>query len=107
MTVVGSLENEDKIKKITSEIDAILSKGPFQIKQWHSSNKKVDQADKIHVDFLGKKWNKVRETVTFKKTEIVAEEKPVTKRNCLTYLAQVWNPTDLVTPTTIEMRIDF
>ena len=65
-TVVSSLENEDKIKKITSEIDAILSKGPFQIKQWHSSKKKVDQANKEHVDFLGKKWNKVRETVTLR-----------------------------------------
>ena len=89
MTVVGSLENEDKITKITSEIDANLSKGQFQIKQWRSSNKRVDQADKEHEDFLGKKWNKVRETITFKKTKIVAEEKPVTKRNCLASLAQV------------------
>ena len=31
----GSRENEDKSKQITSEIDAILSKGQFQIKQWH------------------------------------------------------------------------
>ena len=51
----GSRENEDKTKQITSEIDAILSKGQFQIKQWHSSNKKVDQTDEEHVDFLGKK----------------------------------------------------
>ena len=102
----GSRENEDKSKQITSEIDAILSKGQFQIKQWHSNNKKVDQTDEEHVDFLGHKWNKVRDTITFKKTEIVAEEKPVTKRNCLAYLAQLWDPTGLVTPTTIEMRID-
>ena len=33
-------------------------------------------------------------------------EKPVTKRNYLAYLAQLWDPTGLVTPTTIEMRID-
>ena len=102
----GSRENEDKSKQITSEIDAILSKGQFQIKQWHSNNKKIDQTDEEHVDFLGHKWNKVRDTITFKKTEIVAEEKPVTKRNCLAYLAQLWDPTGLVTPTTIEMRID-
>ena len=48
----GSRENEDKSKQITSEIDAILSKGQFQIKQWHSNNKKVDQKDEEHVDFL-------------------------------------------------------
>ena len=52
------------------------------------------------------KWNNVRDTITFKKTEIAAEEKPVTKRNCLAYLAQLWDPTGLVTPTTIKMRIN-
>ena len=72
----------------------------------HSSHKKVDQGDKEHVDFLGQKWNKFRDTITFKKTEIVAKEKPVTKKNCVAYLAQLWDPTGLVTPTTIEMRID-
>ena len=85
-------------------MDAILRNGQFQIKKWHSSNKKVDQTDQEHVDFLRKKWNKVRDTI--RKTEIVAEEKPVTKRNCLAYLAQLWDPTILKTPTTIEMRID-
>ena len=101
----GSRENEDKSKQITSEKDAILSKGQFQIKQWHS-NKKIGQTDEEHADFLGHKWNKTRETITFKKTEIIAEEKPVTKRNCLAYLAQLWDPKGLVTPTAIEMRID-
>ena len=102
----GCRENEDKTKQITSDIDAILSKGEFQIKQWHSNNKKVDQTDEEHVHFLRKKWNKVGDTITFKKTGIVAEEKPVTKRKCLAYLAQLWDPTVLVTSKTIEMRID-
>ena len=105
MTLVAQ-ENEDKTKQITSVIDAILRKGQFQIKQWHSSNKKVHQTGEEHVDFLGEKWNKVRDSITFTKTEIVAEEKPVTKRNCPAYLAQLWDPTGLVTSTTIEMRID-
>ena len=35
----GSRENEDKSKQITSEIDTILSKGQFQIKQWHSNKR--------------------------------------------------------------------
>ena len=105
MTLVAPKKTKIKPSK-SRVIDAILRKGQFQIKQWHSSNKKVHQTDEQHVDFLGKKWNKVRGTITFKKTEIVAEEKPVTKRNCPAYLAQLWDPTGLVTPTTIEMRID-
>ena len=95
-----------KSKQITSEIDATFSKGQFHIKRWHSNSKKADQTDEEHVDFLGHKWNKICDTITFKKTEIVAEDKPVTKRNCLAYLAQLWDPTGLVIPTTIEMRID-
>ena len=102
----GSRENEDKSKQITSEIDAILNKGQFQIKQWHSNNKNVYQTDEEHVDFLEHKWNKVRDSITFKKTETVAEEEPVTKRNFLAYLVQLWDPTGFVTPTTIEMRIE-
>ena len=31
---------------------------------------------------------------------------PVAKRNCLAYLAQLWDPTGLMTPTIIELRID-
>ena len=30
----------------------------------------------------------------------------LTKRNCPTYLAQLWGPIGLVPPTTIELRID-
>ena len=71
MTVVGSLENEDKIKKIASEIDAILSKGPFQIKQWHSSNKNVDQADKEHVDFLGKNGIRFERQLPLRKLKLL------------------------------------
>ena len=52
-------------------MDAFLRNGQFQINKWHWSNKKVDQTDEEHVDFLGKKWNKARDTISFKKTEIV------------------------------------
>ena len=38
---------------------------------------------------IKRKRNNVRDTITFKKTEIAAEEKPVTKRNCHAYLAQL------------------
>ena len=57
------------------------------------------------MDFLGHKWNKAKDTFSFKKNEIVTSESPMTKRNCLAYLAQLWDPIGLVTPTTIELRI--
>ena len=58
------------------------------------------------MDFLGHKWNKAKDTFSFKKNEITTSESPIAKRNCLAYLAQLWDPIGLVTPTTIELRID-
>ena len=102
----GSRENEAKCKQVTSEIDAILQTGQFQIKAWHSNNENVDQTDEEFTDFLGHKWDKTHDSFTFKKNSVVTDGSPLTKRNCLACLAQLWDPMGLVTPTTIELRID-
>ena len=102
----GSKENEERSKRITNEIDSILATGCFQVKEWNSNNQNIDQTDQTVVDFLGHKWNKAKDTFSFKKSEIATSESPITKRNCLAYLAQLWDPIGLVTPTTIELRID-
>ena len=104
--VGGSRESEAKCKQITSEIDAILQTGQFRIKAWHSNNENVDQTDEEFTDFLGHKWNKAYDKFTFKKSSIVSDGSPLTKRNCLPYLTQLWDPMGLVTPATIELRID-
>ena len=52
----GSRENEARCKKVTSEIDAILSTGQFQVEAWHSNNKNVNLSDEERPDFLGHKW---------------------------------------------------
>ena len=101
--VGGSRESEAKCKQVTSEIDAILQTGQFRIKAWHSNNKNVDQTDEEFRDFLGHKWNKTYDTFTFKKSSIVSDGSPLTKRNCLAYLTQLWDPMGLVTPATIEI----
>ena len=102
----GSRESEAKCKQVTSEIDAILQTGQFRIKACHSNNKNVDQTNEEFTDFLGHKWNKAHDTFTFKKNSIVSDGSSLTKRNCLAYLTQLWDPMGLVTPATIEFRID-
>ena len=102
----GSKENEERSKRITNEIDSILATGSFQVKEWNSNNQNIDYSDQTVVDFLGHKWNKAKDTFSFKKNEIATSESPITGRNCLAYLAQLWDPIGLVTPTTIELRID-
>ena len=78
----GSRENEAMCKKITSELDAIVATGQFQIKAWHSNNKRIDQTDEESTDFLGHKWNKAHK-ISFKKNEIDADVRNLTKRDCL------------------------
>ena len=41
----NSRENKARLKKVTNEIDAILSTEQFQVKAWHSNNKNVNQSD--------------------------------------------------------------
>ena len=67
----------------TSEIDTILSTGQFQVKTWHSNNKNVNQSDEERPDFLGHKWIKVLDKISFKKSEIVADLTNLSKRGCL------------------------
>ena len=102
----GSRENEARCKKVTSEIDAILSTGQFQVKAWHSNNKNVNQSDEERPDFLGHKWIKVLDKISFKKSEIGANLTNLSKRGCLASVAQMWDPMGLVVPCTIELRID-
>ncbi|XP_068719031.1 uncharacterized protein [Montipora capricornis] len=102
----GSRENEARCKKVTSEIDAILSIGQFQVKAWHSNNKNVNQSDEERPNFLGHKWVKVLDKISFKKSEIVADLTNLSKRGCLASVAQMWDPMGLVVTCTIELRID-
>jgi hypothetical protein len=51
----GSRENSSSVKKITNEIDAILNKGQFQIKEWHSNHKEVDETNEQYTNCLGHK----------------------------------------------------
>ena len=102
----GSGENEARCKKVTSEIDAILSTGQFQVTAWHSKNKNVNQSEEERPDFLGHKWIKVLDKISFKKSKIVADLTNLSKRGCLSSIAQMWDPMGLVAPCTIELRID-
>ena len=102
----GSREDEARCKRITGEIDAILATGKFQVKAWHSNNKNIDQTDEEFTDFLGHKWNKTHDKISLKNNEIVADVRNLMKRDCLACVAQLWDPIGLVTPATIELRID-
>ncbi|XP_068749232.1 uncharacterized protein [Montipora capricornis] len=69
----GSKHCGEDAKHITKEIDKILAKEKFEIKAWNSNHKYVDQTKEKFSSFLGHKWDKSEDTISFAKQEI---EKP-------------------------------
>ena len=105
--VGGSKATLTEAKQTTNAIDAILGKGQFQIKAWHSNRKEIDQSNgERFTDLLGHRWDKQEDTFSFKKDVVVGKVEEFSKRNCLALLAQLWDPIGLVAPVTIKFRID-
>ena len=104
--VGGSRETTEKVKQITNDIDAILKKGHFQIKVWHSNEAEIDQSNgKRYTDLLGLRWDKQADKFTLKKNEL-GHSDVLTKRLCLGLVGQLWDPIGLVLPVAIKFRID-
>ena len=102
----GSREKVTKVKKIISHIDAVLAKGNFQIKTWHSNEAEIDQSNgERFTDLLGLSWDKQLDTFTFKKNDL-GELDVLTKRWCLGLVGQLWDPIGLVLSVAIKFRID-
>ena len=105
--IAGSKSNSTEAKKVTEEIDTVLGKGQFQIKAWHSSCSEIDQSSgERFTDLLGHKWDKEENKFTFKKENLVGLMKGFSKRSCLKFLAQLWDPIGLILPVAIKFRID-
>ena len=105
--IAGSRSNLTEAKKIIKEIDTVLEKGQFQIKAWHSNCSEIDQSSgERFTDLLGHKWDKEEDKFTFKKENVVGLLEGFSKRSCLKFLAQLWDPIGLVSPVTIKFRID-
>ena len=105
--IAGSKSNSTEVKNITEEIDTVLGKGKFQIKAWHSNCSEIDQSSSERfTDLLGHKWDKEEDKFTFKKEKVVGLMEAFSKRSCLKFLAQLWDPIGLVSPVTIKFRID-
>ena len=102
----GSKATSAEAKQITNDIDAILKKGHFQIKAWHSNQAENDQSNgEQYTDILGLRWDKQTDKFTLKKNELDQPD-DLTKRRCLGLVRQLWDPIGLVLPVVIKFRVD-
>ena len=86
----GSAPTPERTKKITADIDIILSTGNFEVKSWNSNHKEVDKSNEKCTTFLEHKWNKeIDDVFTFKKVFDIRPEGIFTKRRCLSLVSQL------------------
>ena len=97
----------EETKRVIDEIDIILGKGQFEIKTWHSNQKEIYQShNEKFTDLLAHEWDKQADKVSFKKREVIGQLNGISKRNCLAFLDQLWDPLGFISPITIKFRID-
>lgn len=69
--IAGSDTSPEKVKEVINAIDAILGKGKFTIKAWHSNNLEIDQdPNENPVSFLGHQWNKETDSIALKRETV-------------------------------------
>lgn len=109
-----SFNEENEAIKAGKEVNEILGKGSFMVKQWHSNSKFIEnQLNKEIVVtesktlMLGHMWNKEQDTFNLKIRDIPIDKKNVTKRSILRCIASIWDPLGLVNPVMVNLRIPF
>ena len=97
---------EDAIRA-RDEVDAVLARGKFDIKTWHSNHAAVDDnPDEPTIDVLGHHWDKSLDLFSLKAKDVEMESDPVTKRTILSLVAKIWDPLGVLSPVSLAFRID-
>ena len=131
--ILGSVENKIKATEIMKNIDEILGKGGFKIKEWIASGDVNDQRCNVTIDqkevksitkteeenvfherVLGMKWDTENDALmfTFRNFGIqdgigyeVPTDVTITKRQILSIGNSIYDPLGLITPFTVKAKI--
>ena len=115
--ILDSVNNVDKAKKLTNDIDIILANGGFNVKGWRS-NKDLEngQAEKNEIKVpqskteakvLGVEWNCEMDVLKYK-VEIEDAKScvaDVSKRKILSRIARIYDPIGFASPFLVRAKI--
>ena len=99
-----SVKSDKQGETVTSDLDVVLGTGQFEIKAWNSNCKSLDKTGKDKCEILGHTWNKNEDTFQLKIREAIRLQ-TITKRAILSCIAKVWDPIGLLSPFTIQHKI--
>ncbi|KAJ8049254.1 hypothetical protein HOLleu_01926 [Holothuria leucospilota] len=100
--VLDSLRNESEALERSRQIDTVLEKGNFKIKEWTISGAQTAKSPRIKV--LGLDWDPVTYQLWVAGEEIPVQAE-LTKRKCLSVMNSVFDPLGLLSPVTVRAKI--
>ena len=118
--IPASVISEDKGMNVMSEIEAVLDKRGFKMKNWTFSGQKSQKeksVDQVAVQallrkdienelgkVLGMEWETEEDVIQFRLCSL-NNEVETTKRSCLSTICRFYDPVGLLTPVTVSAKI--
>ncbi|XP_036141015.1 uncharacterized protein LOC118644996 [Monomorium pharaonis] len=105
-------------KDLVHNINTVLSSGCFQLHKWNSNNEKIIESlqaepstdqiqlpQEVNSKTLGLSWNTSNDTLHYQASNISNKSTKVTKRKILSFIAQLFDPLGLISPTIVIGKI--
>ncbi|XP_068761870.1 uncharacterized protein [Montipora capricornis] len=119
--ILDSVQTVSEARQLTTEIDEVLAKGGFSIKEWQSNRDLKDTGDKQNEEVnvpngpgedkvLGIVWNSTEDSFKFKvKSETIdsLNSSVWTKRSILSQIARIYDPVGFAAAFLIRAKIGF
>ncbi|XP_068738751.1 uncharacterized protein [Montipora capricornis] len=118
--ILDSVQTVSGARQLTTEIDKVLAKGGFRIKEWQSNRDLKDTGDKQNEEVnvpkgsgdkvLGIVWNSTEDSFKFKvKSETIdcLNSSEWTKRSILSQIARIYDPVGFAAAFLIRAKIGF
>ncbi|XP_063843679.1 uncharacterized protein LOC135090655 [Scylla paramamosain] len=123
--IIHSMNDTEKASQIIKDVELILNRGNFHMKEWIISGKTqvgndVDLSGIPGEKVLGLVWNPVEDEISFKmkmkstckqtcsvevKSNSDEPQNPLTKRKALSYISTIFDPMGFVTPVTLRGKL--
>ncbi|XP_068200620.1 uncharacterized protein [Palaemon carinicauda] len=104
--VIESFDKSELAIAAMDQVDRILEKGSFRIKEWHSNDPSVDRCpEDKQTRVLGHVWDKVTDSLAIQLDKFREEFSKLTKRKVASLISKLWDPTGMLSPVTIRYKI--
>ena len=102
--LINSNSNATILRRTRSQVDELIGKFGFEIKEWFSNHPKVGCAKKSK-KVLGVTWD--METDVLSVNQNRSPKKVLTKRNVLSRMAEIWDPIGICAGVTLMGKLLF